>query len=109
MPVPLARTRQIQRGFNQAELYARAFSSVQTPLKRHLIRIRETAPQVCLSHRDRSANVKDCFASRAKIPADEIIVLVDDVVTTGATLREAARALRAAGAKQIWALTIAHS
>jgi len=108
VPVPLSRARQIQRGFNQAELYAKAISGAQTPLKRYLVRTRETAPQVSLSRQDRSANVKNCFSSREKIPSEEVIVLVDDVVTTGSTLREAARALRAAGAKQIWALTIAH-
>lgn len=103
IPVPLHRTRLRDRGYDQAlELakpIARAFA---LPLVRDaLLRHRPTAPQSELDARARRRNVRNAFAvaDRLRLPAH--VVLVDDVMTTGATLHAAAKALRRAGVQRI--------
>jgi ComF family protein len=108
VPVPLARDRERERGFNQAALLAerlaRALHARWRP--RWLARARATAPQTVLDATERRANVRGAFvASTSAAGAD--VVLVDDVLTTGATAAECARALRAAGARSVGVLTVA--
>jgi len=108
VPIPLARERERQRGFNQAALVAeRVARGLGAPLReRWLARTRATAPQTELDALERRANVRGAFvASTAAAGAD--VVLVDDVLTTGATAGECARALRAAGAASVGLLTVA--
>jgi len=101
VPVPLHPRRLRQRGFNPAGLLAaaaaRACGAPADPTA--LVRLRDTPSQTGLDRRQRRANVRGAFAARRPVPAR--VWLVDDVVTTGSTLAEAARALRRAGARRV--------
>lgn len=111
MGVPLHPDRLRLRGFNQAELLAAALAKDRKiPLSRGLVRTRNTRSQTDLSARDRRRNVLNAFAVRAS-PAlrDACIVLVDDVITTGATLRECASTLLAHGAREVRSITVARA
>jgi ComF family protein len=109
MPVPLHPRRLRARGFNPAALLAREVARVHAlPLDtRTLARHRETSSQTGLARRARASNVAGAF--RCTRPAPPSIWLVDDVVTTGATLAACARALRRAGAKRIVGLCVAET
>ncbi len=103
VPVPLHPFRQYRRGFNQAEALA---IHLGPPVMRLLKRVVHTRSQIDLPRRQRLANVKDAFAID-KPEGLAIVVLIDDVSTTGATLESCARVLRAAGVKEVRALTAA--
>lgn len=109
--VPLHPSRRRIRGFNQSELIVLYLSDrlkIRTETK-ILQKIRKTKAQIELSAEDRRSNLKDAFAvSSPALVKNKIILLLDDVRTTGATLEEAARTLKKAGAKRIWAVTLAH-
>lgn len=107
IPVPLHPRRLRQRGFNQALLLAQAFPEVR--LERELlVRIRHTPPQTGLNPKERRDNVKGAFAlRRPEAVAGKKVVLVDDVYTTGATVRECARLLKKAKAQRVEVLTVA--
>lgn len=103
IPVPLHPSRLRERGFNQIERILRSLPSefcdgtcsvVET---RALIRERATPPQTRLSRTERLENVRDAFALKSTLDGAHII-LIDDVVTTGATLSECVRLLRGSGA-----------
>ncbi len=112
VPVPLGRLRLIKRRFNQAALLARAISGrtgiPYDPLS--LVRTRRTTSQVGLTRLQRADNVRGAFAvpptRRGRIE-DRKVLLVDDVMTTGATAAACAKALRNAGAERIDVLTLA--
>jgi ComF family protein len=110
-PVPLHAYRLRERGFNQSEVIARHLAQVlgiaSAPL---LVRTRFTAPQVGLPYRKREENVRGAFALSpgAEVRGRRILVL-DDVWTTGATLRECARVLRRGGAGQVFLLAVARA
>jgi len=108
VPVPLHPRRERARGFNQADDLARQLGLPVAPLLR---RVRYTASQIELPADARHQNVRDAF-SFARIPGPgspipTVVVLVDDVSTTGATLDACARVLKAAGVKEVRALTAA--
>jgi ComF family protein len=107
VPVPLHTRRLRWRGFNQALLLAQAFPDI--PLGREiLVRNRPTLPQVQLSHQERLTNVKGAFVvPEPDAVAGKAVLLVDDVYTTGATVKECAQALRRAGAGTVEVLTVA--
>jgi ComF family protein len=111
LPMPLSRERLAERGFNQALLLARALAAGKTEA-RLLLRVRHTAAQTALDRQDRLANVKGAFAvephMHAKVRGQQL-VLVDDVMTSGASLFTAAQALRQAGAARITALVLART
>jgi ComF family protein len=112
IPVPLHRLRLAHRRFNQSTALARAISEMAgLPLKNDvLVRAKPTPPQVGLTRRLRAMNMQGAFvvpAERRIELADQHIVLVDDVMTSGATLNAAARVLLRAGAKQVDALVFA--
>ena len=108
VPVPLHPHRERDRGFNQADDLARQLGLPVAPLLR---RVRFTTSQIELPAEERHRNVRDAFRlaripdPRFRIPA--VIVLVDDVSTTGATLDACARVLKAGGVKEVRALTAA--
>lgn len=111
VPVPLHSSRRRQRGFNQALDLARALN---LPVTRALRRVRATLSQTALSGNDRHENVRGAFAPsrlpwRLRAVDHRIVVLVDDVSTTGATLDECARALTAMGAREVRAVTAARA
>jgi len=110
--VPLHWRRRLRRGFDQAGLLAQRLSRfLQIPLSdRNLRRIRATASQTGLSESKRRENVRGAF--RVRRP-DEVegkrVLLVDDVMTTGATASECARTLLSAGAKDVSVLVVARA
>jgi ComF family protein len=111
VPVPLHPRRLRQRGFNQSLLLARALGRLAgLPVADALARRIETATQTGLSAAARRRNVKGAFrAVRPAAIAGRVVVLVDDVLTTGATARACAQALRGAGASAVRLLTLARA
>lgn len=119
VPVPLHHARQRERGFNQAELLARGLRAklAKSPEGKSprietgwVERSRATAPQTGLSFEERRENVRGVFAvARPEKVRGREIVLVDDVMTTGATLSACAGALKKAGALRVMALTLARA
>lgn len=116
VPVPLHPWRQWRRGYNQAELLA---DTLRRPVWRVLTRRRATPPQTALHRDERHANVRRAFAPGGWTPgaarrarrrvAGRTLVIVDDVLTTGATLNACAGVLRDAGAREVRALVIARA
>jgi ComF family protein len=107
--MPLSSRRQRERGFNHAHEIARRLSAcVDVPLARGLTRMRDAPPQAGLTLRERVRNVRDAFAASEAI-AGCSIAIVDDVMTTGATIGAAARALRRAGAIRVDAWVVART
>lgn len=109
IPIPLSEQRLRERGYNQVALVARPLSRIQNVdyLPHGLRRARHTRSQVGLSVEERKQNIKDAFLADPKIVSGKVILLMDDVSTTGATLVDASRALTKSGAKAVYAYTIA--
>jgi ComF family protein len=107
--VPLAKKRLKERGFNQAELLARSIGDDwNIPYQETLLRTKETTPQFKLKKEARMKNLNQAFQIITLAPIKhKKILLVDDIYTTGATLRECGKVLTVAGAKQIIGLTLA--
>jgi ComF family protein len=110
VPVPLHPRRLRQRGFNPAATLAEALGRDRgLPVDpAALARVRDTPSQTRLPRRQRAENVSGAFRARRHTPVERIW-LVDDVVTTGSTLREAARTLRGAGARRVVAVCAART
>ena len=108
--VPLYPARQRQRGYNQAEVLAGLLAkSIRKPLLKYcLARLKPTQTQTHLTARDRVTNVKGVFKARwlSRLKGRRIL-LVDDVMTTGATVNECSRALKAGGAARVVVVTVA--
>ena len=113
VPVPLAKARQRQRGFNQAEEIARQLAlALQLPVTNLLLRPRAATPQRQLGADQRQVGVKGSFALNDKIInriKPSTVILVDDVMTTGATLTEASQLLGRAGVKQVHVAILART
>ncbi len=112
IPVPLHAKRLKKRGFNQSLLLALQINKeYKIPISYdNLVRIKPTKPQVDLSSDDRVKNVADAFTvQNSALIKEKKIILVDDVLTTGATMNECARVLKDAGAGQVTALTLARA
>ncbi|HZA61065.1 MAG TPA: double zinc ribbon domain-containing protein [Actinomycetota bacterium] len=106
--VPLSRRRRARRGFDQAELLARETARrLGLPCRRLLRRTRDTPAQTGQGGRERRASPRDAF--RAVRPSPSSVLLVDDVMTTGATAAACADVLRRAGARTVRVLTAARS
>ena len=112
VPVPLHRARERERGFNQAVLLGRRLArGLAVPFGgRALRRVRSTRPQAELSAVERRANVRGAFMVRpAAALRGRHVLLVDDVLTTGATVSECAQVVLAAGAASVGVLTVARA
>src|SRR3989338_3544117 len=109
IPVPLAKKRQLERVFNQADLIAKKLSAyLDLPYSQCLIRFKNTPHQVGLNKSQRQNNIKNCFRIiKPETIRGQKIILIDDVVTTGSTLDEAAKTLKQAGAVEVWGLSMA--
>ena len=116
LPVPLSKERLQTRGFNQAWLLARELvmqaGSAATTDSTLLLRVRNTRPQTELKREERLANVKDAFQVeplRAAAIKGRRVLLVDDVMTSGASLFTAAQVLRVAGAAHLTGIVLART
>lgn len=108
IPVPLSKKRERARGFNQSEIIARYFSSsFNYEISLNLIRYKHCPAQSGLGEEARQNNVLGSFRWRGDNLKDKIILLIDDVATTGATLNECAKVLKEAGASIVYGLVLA--
>jgi ComF family protein len=110
VPVPVSPRGLRERGFSHTLLLARALSKergipVHTGL---LYKRKETPPQVGLSRAERLTNLRGAFSTRKRLNGERVLIL-DDVITTGATVRECAKTLRKAGAGTIYAASLARA
>ena len=112
MPVPLHPRRLQERGYNQSALLARALARRinRRTDEKSLVRTRDTEHQARLSGEERRKNLKDAFeVSSPGLVRGRIVLLVDDIMTSGTTLSECARPLLAAGATSVWCATVARA
>ncbi len=110
-PIPLHPQRERERGYNQARLISNALShELSLPLRELLIRTRATKDQVKLNRAQRLLNLESAFEPQTETELPEqVVFLIDDVVTSGATLKAAASALRKQWPHlQIWGLAVAY-
>ena len=110
IPVPLHRARQRERGFNQSEVLAEGISqATDLPLAKDILKRRKnTKDQTYLNAKQRAENVRGAFVIvRPEKIEDKNVILVDDVMTTGATLNECARMLLDSGARNVFGVTLA--
>lgn len=112
VPVPLHRDRLRERGYNQAELIARLLARrLRLPCRSVLlVRTRPRPDKLHLTREERWSSVRGAFAARPGSQVDnQRVLLIDDVMTTGAIVNACARALRDAGAKSVVSLTVARA
>ncbi len=112
LPLPLAPGRLAERGYNQALVLARQLAPGGRLAPRLLRRVRETPPQASLDRAARARNLRQAFEvdpAQAATIRGRRLLLVDDVMTSGATLHEAARTLRRAGAAHVAAVVLART
>lgn len=109
VPVPMHKRRERKRGYNQAELLARAIGKeMDIPVLPHaVIRKRKTRPMKYLSAKQRQLNLKRAFIIGENDVKLKTIILIDDIYTTGSTIDRVSAVLKYAGAKKIYFLTLA--
>jgi ComF family protein len=109
IPVPLSSKHFRERGFNQSALIARPLAHLlrKKYAGRILYRIRETKSQVNLTAEERHVNVKGAFWGNPAKLNGRTVLLVDDVITTGATMENCVTALLASGAKKVYCISVA--
>jgi competence protein ComFC len=110
-PVPLSAKRARERGYNQSGLLARPFAyAVDLPYQPGALqRNRETHSQVGLSANERQQNVQGAFTAKVDKVKGKVVLVIDDVMTTGSTISACAQALRKAGASAVYGLTLARA
>ncbi|MEO0129101.1 MAG: ComF family protein [candidate division WOR-3 bacterium] len=106
VPVPLFWWKKLRRTYNQAELLSKIISQETTiSVLDCLIRIKNTRTQTRLDHKKRQDNVRNAFRLKKEFSVkDKKIIIIDDVMTTGATIKECARVLKDNGAKEVYSL-----
>jgi competence protein ComFC len=111
VPVPLGKERKKERGFNQAAMiaYPLALFCGLSYSSKALIRSKETVTQIELSAEKRRQNVKGAFCASTNGVAEKNILVVDDIITTGSTMNECAIALKLAGAKAVYGISVARA
>lgn len=109
IPVPLHRKREKERGYNQAELLARAFGEeIQIPVyEKYVIRVRNTPPMKALEGAGRQNNLKKAFKIGQNDVKLNITIIVDDIYTTGSTIDAVAKVLLEAGISRVYYMTLA--
>jgi len=109
VPIPISRKRQSFRGYNQSELLARKIAKKTGLEYKELLQRnpRQTSQVQAGSRKERKANVEGAFVLKEEQKIPRKILLIDDVVTTGATVEEAAKTLKKTGAKEVIALALA--
>jgi competence protein ComFC len=112
IPVPLHPARKRERGFNQSQVLAGRLSKIRNIRleEKRLVKVKNVPPQTTLAAKDREKNVRGAF--RLKKTGDlegKVVLLVDDVFTTGSTIRECSSVLRKAGVKEVRAVTVAQA
>jgi ComF family protein len=111
IPVPLHQNRLRHREYNQSALISKYIAEEMKSclILDGLVKVRDTLPQVGLRYKARVKNIKGAFKVRNRdVIKDRKIILVDDVVTTGATIRECSGTLKRAGAGEIYVISLAH-
>jgi competence protein ComFC len=115
IPIPTDKNKSREKGFNQTEILLEEIMKLDKEkafeyMPSVLIKIKETKNQTSIKRRaERLENLKGCFAvQNTEAVKGRNILLIDDVITTGATIKEARRALKESGAQKIWAFTLAH-
>lgn len=111
IPVPLHKKRLRLREFNQSAVIAKNIAKGigADLIVDCLVKTRDTLPQVGLNYKKRQINIKNAFQIRnAYLLEDKDVLLIDDVITTGSTVRECSRALKKAGAGGIYVMALAH-
>lgn len=114
IPIPMHKNNLKERGYNQSELIVREIFKIDNGNNfdisfNALVKIKETPHQSALKNKnERLKNLKDCFFADAEKVKNKNIILIDDVITTGTTMREASKILRGAGAKKIISFSLAH-
>jgi len=108
--VPLAFERMAERGYNQSQQIARAYCKATGAWLADAVlhRVRHTPPQQTLALEARRRNIRGAFAATRDV-AGRIVLVVDDVMTSGSTMDEIGRVLQAAGAAQVHALVVART
>lgn len=109
IPVPISRKKKIDRGYNQAELIANVLGqALKLPVERKIIiRSRHTTPQKELNFTERKKNLKNAFKISESIVKYKVVLLVDDIYTTGSTIDACAGVLKAAGVKKVYFISLA--
>lgn len=110
VPVPLHSKKMRERGYNQAEILAKNLGKrLGIAVSPALYKVRETRSQTSLKREDRKKNIVNAFTVNAElVTANSKFLLVDDIITSGATMLEAAKVLKRAGAKKVWGISLAH-
>ena len=110
-PIPLEKGKYRKRGYNQAGILAKGVGQkIGKETQDLLLRRKKTASQFSLNREQRKQNIRDAFVVSQKLDAATVqqIILIDDLVTSGATLLEAAKVLKKAGVKKVYGIALAH-
>ncbi len=113
VPIPLWHERERERGFNQSLIISEIISHARKDKVKVrpdvLARVKKTNPQTTMRTRSaRASNIKGCFRCVSDDMRDKTVIVVDDIVTTGATMHEAMKILKKAGAKRVYGFALAH-